>query len=459
MAVEKKFAPKAETFFFAVYIVMLSNAFYLIFADVSDINNVARASGSLSYNVIWGSLYAILMGFIFIGLPRSMPKTWPISLAFAIISIAAYVLYGFEESSVLKLICFILTIIFGGWVAARFSNDHMFDIFFRVAVIIAIVHLLLYPFLGESRISVIYDRLQRDTILGIKPYAGLFSHKNFAATFFVQALIVGVGRIISPNGKSKLFTVFGIFLSTIIIAMSGAVSPILSGIICIYLMIIIRIYARFPLASLSIGFVGAIAAIFFIVAPDVILNLFNRESTLTGRTYLYQNWMAYFTKQPILGYGYGEAFNGQPNSVGDFLNSGTGLRYSRYLNFESGMLQALIEFGIFGGLIFFMMFYCAGRYAIRSLRDSSIDYRLLPLGVFTYCLASSLNEVPIIVGNTVTLFFISYLFAKWFYGQSGLVIPSTTGSREAIDSTTAAPRVPLRSRRQQSNPQKPDLTE
>ncbi|WP_421839795.1 O-antigen ligase family protein [Novosphingobium sp.] len=415
--------------FFTVYLAMVSNAFYLVFVDLSDVNNVGKASESQAYVAIWLTLYVVLIGAIALIKPLAIPKTWIFGGILTLTSVAAYVTNGVEISSIVKLVSLVLTILFGGWAADRFSSDRVLSIFFSLAVVLTVVHLLLYPLLANADFAVVYDRLQRNTLLGTTPYAGIFPHKNLAATFFVQAIVIGVGMALSPGGKwtAGLFVRLGIFMVALLL--SGAVSPILSGALSVAVMFVGVTYQRAPAIAGLVGVVVAAVIVALVVFPDTWLELFNRDDTFTGRTYLYESWYSYFRAQPIFGYGYGEAFNGTDNSLGEALNAGTGLWYSRYQNFESGFLQALIEFGLIGGATYAAAFYFAGRYAVRAVTDGSVSYALVPLGVFTYCLVSSLNEVPIVVPNTTTLFLLSFLSAKYALQPAGLKVDRRPGGR------------------------------
>jgi len=418
MPVRSRLFSRVEVTFIALYLTMASNAFYLAFLDSLDANKLARASGSIQYDVIWGFLYSVSIFFILIGLPRSIPKTWPLIAMLVGISVCAYGYYGVHMGNILKLVSLLMTIVFGGWVAAELSTDRMFDIFFRLSVAIVLIHFAMYPVLSKMGITAVYDKLQRDTLLGIKPYAGLFAHKNLAATFFVQGIVVGVGRTFSRGGRLTAFTAVGLLALLSGLIISGGISPLLSGLVCIAVMGAVVIYRTIPWLSVILGGALVPGAITLALIPNLLLKLLGRDETLTGRTYVYQSWAHFFLSRPLFGYGYGEAFSGEANSVGDYLNTGTGLWYANYVDFESGLLQILIDFGVLGGLVFALAFIIAGRYSLRAFREPGAAYELLPMGIWTYCFVSSLNEVMITIGNSTTLFFVSFLFAKWFQSEA-----------------------------------------
>lgn len=415
--------------FLTVYLAMLSGAPYFVFVDVSDLNNVGKATESMTYVTIWLALYGLLIVNI---LQTKLGAVLPSALFAAtlvLVSFLAYVLNGVEISSVVRLLSLAMTILFGGWAADRFSSEQVLRVFFVLAIAITAIHLLLYPLLGNADFAIVYDRLQRDTVLGTKPYAGVFPHKNIAATFFVQAIVIGIGSALSPGGRWTYGLIANLGLFVIAVLLAGAVSPILSGALSVAVMVIALIYVRAPTIATMIGggIVLVIAAL--VLFPDTWLALFNRDSTFTGRTYLYETWFSYFWDKPIFGYGYGEAFNGNANSLGEALNGGTGLWYSQYQNFESGLLQALIEFGVIGGLAYGAAFIGAGRFALRASLDRTVSYALAPLGIATYCFVSSLNEILVVTPNNTTLFLLSFLYAKGSVNLANLESARRASSR------------------------------
>jgi O-antigen ligase len=143
---------------------------------------------------------------------------------------------------------------------------------------------------------------------------------------------------------------------------------------------------------------------------DDVFAIFGRDTGLTGRVTLYNVWFGYFMQHPFFGYGYGEFFSDGPYSVGAELNSG--ILYGHYANFESGYMQAAIDFGISGVFIYLYIIVAASKRSVRYARESKAEFRLAPLAVMLYIVLSCINEVYVTLFNSVHVVLLLYVFTR-----------------------------------------------
>lgn len=397
-----------EYAFTTSYIVMLSTGFYFAFSPQLEVDDLTRANESTIYLAIWVVMYVGLMGLYLLGL-RKIPSGLYVPLIMVLSTTGTYLYLGAEQGSVIKFVTLIFTILFGCWAAARLDAQDFYRYFFGAATVIAIVHLSLYPALAH--LSVHFDKLQRLTIFGTTSYAGLFAHKNNAGGFFAIAFVMGLARALSPGGRFTFITIVGLILQFVALGLSGAVSPLISATVAILLVLVFVAYALNKLLGIFLVALGVGAGVFLLVFRDIVLETLNRDSTYTGRTYLYSQFWKYFSQKPLTGYGYGEAFNGTAQSIGTYVNGDTGLRYAHYVNFESGFLQCAIDGGLVWLALYFVMFWRAARYSIASAGIDQAD-RFVPIALLSFVIASSANEVFIVLANTTPLVILVFLFAK-----------------------------------------------
>jgi exopolysaccharide production protein ExoQ len=154
----------------------------------------------------------------------------------------------------------------------------------------------------------------------------------------------------------------------------------------------------------------AASTVVAILGRNELLEMLGRDSGLTGRMALYNVWCEYVTQHLLIGYGYGEVFSEGPYSLVDDVNRE--IRYGHVDNFESGYMQAAIDFGLCGVFLYLYMMGDAARRAVRYAKESMSPYRLAPLAVMLYIIVSSLNEVYITLFNTVHVGLLSYLFTR-----------------------------------------------
>jgi len=399
---------RAEHLFLVPYFLMLSTAFYFLFSSSLDVTGLTRANESFVYFTLWIALYFFLLMFFLLDLP-SVPRGLWVPQLLTIATVLTYIVFGVQTSSIIKFVTLIFTLMFGCWAASRIETEKFFNYFFNVSIVVAAIHLALFPSLFS--LSLHFDSLQRINIFGTTAYAGLFAHKNHAGTFFALAMVVGVSRACSEGGRFTPTITIGLLLQFIGLGLSGAVGPLIAMTVSLMVLLIFTVYARNAVAGMALALTTMIVLLLFLGFQDVLLNSLNRDATYTGRSYLYEVFWHYFSASPWVGYGYGEAFNGTSESVGERVNAATGTRWAHYINFESGILQCLIDFGLVGFILYALMIWRAGRYAWRSM-GSARSKQFGPLALLVYIIVSSVNEVFIVLANTLPLVFLVFLFAK-----------------------------------------------
>jgi exopolysaccharide production protein ExoQ len=391
--------------FSIAYFAMISTIFYFVFGTICDPDSMLKAGANNAYVAIWLILYFTL---IIKGIASFKDILKPLGPAtcLALVSLVAYTINGFEDSSLRNLGCLYLSFLSGVVLAAQYPTDRFFHLFYRTSCVLAAFHLAMYPFV--SHLSANCDT--RLSVFGMPLYAGLFAHKNQCGLYFGMSFLIGAARYIAGGNQRTLKEVIFLGMHIVCIAMSGAISPLLStfGALTI-LMVISATFKRPFFGVVAIMMVLAIAVVAFFDRRDI-LSMLGRDSGLTGRVALYDVWFGYFQRHPFVGYGYGEFFSENPSSVGAELNSG--ILYAHYGNFESGYMQAAIDFGICGVFIYLYMIVAATKRSVRYARESKAEYRLAPLALMLYIVFSSINEVYITLFNSVHVMVLSYLFTK-----------------------------------------------
>jgi exopolysaccharide production protein ExoQ len=384
---------------------MLSTIFYFAFGTISDPDGMLKASANNAYVAIWFTLYCILMikairSFKYTLKPLAPPT------CLALVSLVAYSINGFEDSSLRNLICLYLSFLFGVVLAVEYPTDRFFRLFYGLSCVLAALHLAMYPFV--SHLSANFDT--RLNLFGMPLYAGLFAHKNQCGLYFGMSFLIGAARYIAGGNRRKLQEIIFLGMHILCIAMSGAISPLLStfGAITIIMTVSATVDRRF-FGVVAIIVVLAMALVGFWDREDL-LSMLGRDSGLTGRVALYNVWFEYFKPHPFFGYGYGEFFSDSPFSIGAELNSG--ILYAHYGNFESGYMQAAIDFGICGVFIYLYMIVAATKRSVCYARESKAKYRLAPLALMLYIVFSSINEVYITLFNSLHVVVLSYVFTK-----------------------------------------------
>ena len=170
--------------------------------------------------------------------------------------------------------------------------------------------------------------------------------------------------------------------------------------------------------------VAAVIGVMIVVVPFVLLkdeimqqaqsisiNVFNKDTSLTGRTYLWRQADRLITQRPIVGHGYRAVW------LGDGVESNGLLRWSgkldgRGFNFHNTYREAAVDSGFVGVGFFILMVLLTGwRLWVRFLRDGELASAFM-LATFVTYMARSFTELLIAPFNVTTML----LFAFATYG-------------------------------------------
>jgi exopolysaccharide production protein ExoQ len=396
-----------STSFFISYLIMISTVFYFGFGSIYDPDAITKAGGNTAYVVIWSALYVILLIKAFISFRYTLTAL-VVPTCLALVSILAYSIHGIEDGSVQDLCLLYLSFLFGVVLAAEYSPDRFFGLFYTLSCVIGALHLAIYPFFYH--LSVNFDILNRPNIFGMPLYAGLFAHKNQCGLYFAVSFLIGAARYTVVGNQRKLTESCLLGMHVVCIGMSGAMSPLLSTCAAITIIILAnRAFTR-PFFGVVAFIAVLVITLLAVWGRENILAMVGRDSGLTGRVALYEIWFGYFMRHPFLGYGYGNFFAECPYSFAGELNSG--FVYGKYCTFESGYMQAAIDFGILGVLIYLYMIVAATNRSVHYAKESKSEYRLAPLALMVYIICSSINESYITLFNSVHVGLLAYLFTR-----------------------------------------------
>jgi exopolysaccharide production protein ExoQ len=396
------FRTKYPDVFLYGYLTMASGCVYLIFNYIGDVGYTDRAGDTVLFRAFWIVLYFGLLLSIMRNasdfatlLGRSRLLLLFVSLAILSLTINSVGIVG-----VSKFALYLITILFGAWLAITRSVDEIAEAIFRVGLGALALHVVLYPFVS----SVIdYDLLERTTILGTQSYAGVFAHKNLAGFFFSVLTIVSTVRLFSCERRMQVYvSLAAVVLHLLALAGTGAVGPLVAlfatAIVSlgIYLMV-----SRQWLFAMLYGVSVALVCVLLVVdGADEVFRFVGRTSGLTGRTFLWASWPYFFTQKLWLGYGYGGFFK---DSAGDPAGELWQMApwHTHYMSFENSFLELGIDFGLLGGLTFLLIMLVSLMRSAAFIGSSSCRMRWAPFVVTTFVLSNGFNETGLLLHNHI----------------------------------------------------------
>jgi len=177
-------------------------------------------------------------------------------------------------------------------------------------------------------------------------WKGIFSQKN------VLGRIMSLGVVLSLTGPfagRRVVCSTGMFLvCSFLLFKSGSRTAIAITIIvallvaCWYLCRRLPLYAK--LATIALGLALAISA-YALVGTDVLLRLADRDSTLTGRTDIWEAAVTAGESHWLFGYGFSAVWLGPYSTIGDHIFDSTA-------HAHNGFLNLMLELGAIGLFLF-----------------------------------------------------------------------------------------------------------
>jgi exopolysaccharide production protein ExoQ len=253
--------------------------------------------------------------------------------------------------------------------------------------------------------SILFGYYAYDPIDGTYSFVGAFDSKNqlgFYASLgiyfaFAAVFVLGERRIWMLGGG-----IAGLLSAYCLIASASATSVLTTALVvmlCIGLRVILFLSPKQRkrlFATVAISGVILVVAGVYLGAVDVVLGIFGKDSTLTGRTYLWQQGIAAAMQNPFFGVGYQaywvQGFS-EPERLWDefFIASRAGF------HFHNTYIETAVETGLIGVFLLASILLTAFvGHISRFLSDIRNDESYVLLGIATLLLIRSFVEIDIL---------------------------------------------------------------
>lgn len=262
-----------------------------------------------------------------------------------------------------------------------------------------------------------------DYIDGGFAFNGAFSSKNQLGYFATLSILFSLSLVWTFKCQRALqpFAFLAAGLGLIMLWMSDSATSLLSAFAAfsavIFMGIVMALAPWLRRAAVFLVLTGSVATAFASYrfgAFDALLAAFGRDSSLTGRTYLWSEALEFGSAQPILGLGYNAFWtHGRPAAEmlwREFYITGrTGFHFHNLL-IETYVGTGLIGLALVVGicLLLFIMPLSA------ALRRGSVGSLMLLSGLAILFLVRSIAEVDFITPHTVGSFLVAFLLLRLF---------------------------------------------
>ncbi|MEV7756305.1 O-antigen ligase family protein [Microbacterium sp. NPDC089180] len=251
----------------------------------------------------------------------------------------------------------------------------------RVTVTLSVVGLLLYVMRAD--IAIYVDAANRANLLGTLPFKGLFPHK-IVAGFYAATGIVAIMATSRP-GAGKVLSVLCL-LAVIVLSSSSTALVLLPFAIAIYLLtrraLERGMRARAWIASLIIT--AIVGGLLMAWTWSDVLGLLSRDTTLTGRTTLWDWGLRTWAERPIFGWGYGAYF--ETPEAAAVAYSIPEFRSWDVPHFHQTYIQTAVDFGVVGLVALVVVIF---KVLLRSYKHGAALGSSVAAGTFAIALTAA----------------------------------------------------------------------
>lgn len=295
--------------------------------------------------------------------------------------------------------------------------------------------------------SLAFGYYEYDTLDGTFSFVGAFSSKNQLG-FYASLGIYFSFAAVFILGERRLWLMvcgFAALLSAYCLLASQSATSVITTAAIIALTIGMRaVLMLSPRNRKGLFLAGAICAITLAVAAvylgaiDVVLGAFGKDSTLTGRTYLWQQGIQAATQSPWVGVGYQaywvQGFSEAERLWEEFFITGRG-----GFHFHNTYIEAVVETGIVGALLLSLILIVSiFGHLTRLLDNSNNSESYLLFGISVLLLVRSFVEIDILNPYHIGSFLLYFTAGKltmprsehqvvplYGYGQTDFALPAS----------------------------------
>jgi len=383
---------KIEKIFTVLSLILLSTAI------VSLIPLSQTGDYNIGIKIIYIAVYIISFGFIiirkgFINRIIKSTRKQKILILFILFVMASIFWSDNHIITAQRVIAFLGTILFGAYFSSRYELKEQIELLSCACSIIIILSYLTVFLLPSYGISTDNPG----------SWQGVFNQKNSLGKMMVfSTLILIFYTFSSKNYLKKSLGIILILFSIGLIILSQSKTAIIALIFITLILIFAKLIQKIkkktilPLTSLILV-LGIITGIIFIVYTNETFNALNKDSTLTGRTNLWQLSFEKIKEKPLLGYGYSSFWLGYAGPSKDIWFM---------LDWEpphahNGFIDMILELGIIGFLIFIILFISSTVKAVYLTRINKELINLWPILFLSFIFIYNLTENTLFRQNNI----------------------------------------------------------
>ena len=385
---------------FIVLVFSLGIITTLLFVDINDLDNVSPYG-----RLAWYPIYLIVLGLSLRIFPLilRMVSFNPL-IVLCVLWCFASVFWSLDSGiSFRRSVALLMTTFMGLFFAARYDWSEFVQ---RLAYAFAFVVIITFMIVAIDPSRGIHDTIHPGA------WRGAYTTKNYLGSTMTRSLAIMLCAFAMRPDRGWLWLPMAA-LSFLLVILSTSKTSLLSCIFVIGAFIFIRFYRRYPISRMVLIYsLLAIITLFtalMVTIPEVMLGLIGKDTSLTGRTGIWDNIFRSIYERPILGYGYSVYW------VDEF-----GPSYYVRLALEwgvpsahNGWLETWLSVGIIGVLMFALLYIWTLMLAIMRLKRGGTETYWVIIITLVF-LIFSLSESSVLQQNDLSWIIFVTTSAKLF---------------------------------------------
>jgi O-antigen ligase len=284
---------------------------------------------------------------------------------------------------------YLVDTLFAFYLAANFDQEQLREIAMLGGLTISVLCLMMVFFFPQFATS----HTVRDAI----SWNGIFEARTSSAKYltFLLSPAIGFGRRTFSYGR-----VAYVLLLLFLIVKAHAVSALIvlflyiSAVLALYLFKRLEAKAFIVVAALTFA---AVLLLVFVGAPflPALFALFGRDTSLTGRTVVWNAVIHSILKRPLLGYGFYAFWLGLKGESANIIVA----THWVFGYAHNGILEIFLQLGLVGVAVFFLSFVQALRNAwlcLRSGRSTDVEWYI---GILILTILYNVDEATVVWPN------------------------------------------------------------
>jgi exopolysaccharide production protein ExoQ len=350
-----------------------------------------RSLGFVGYVITPGIAYSIVLWLIYTNFSRIAAQALQMRVVtlLALLTICSALWSQNPFRSFYNGVFYLIDTLFAFYLIETFDTNDLIDLAKMAGAFICIGSLVLVVFYPQIGV------LQQLRESGA--WRGLFIDRTSAAKCMVFMLSPAIIFVRQPLSLSR---VVYILLLGCFIFMAHAVTALLVLFIYVLIMAAIAAFRKFDdkslllLTGLSVTLLVLVVSASLPLLPSF-LSLFSRNTTLSGRTYVWAIVIRSIMKRPILGYGFYAFWQGM---TGESANTIVAVNWT-FGYAHNGILELMLQLGLLGTTVFFVTLVQALRNAwicLRNRRPSAADWYV---GLIVLTILYNVDEATVVWPN------------------------------------------------------------